>query len=176
MRAIAEAAGLKVHAYTSPHLVQFNERIRINGKIIGDQELLELMSEVEAKNEKAPITFFEITTAIALLAFSRIPSDLVLLETGLGGRLDATNVITRPTVTVLTPISHDHAGFLGNNLTAIAQEKAGIIKSGVACISAEQDPLVLKVIKSRAESVDAPLSVENKDWWVAITGETRYLS
>jgi dihydrofolate synthase/folylpolyglutamate synthase len=170
MRAIAEAAGLKVHAYTSPHLVQFNERIRINGKIIGDQELLELMSEVEAKNEKAPITFFEITTAIALLAFSRIPSDLVLLETGLGGRLDATNVITRPTVTVLTPISHDHASFLGNNLTAIAQEKAGIIKSGVACISAEQDPLVLKVIKSRAESIDAPLSVENKDWWVAIIG------
>ena len=171
MRAISEAAGLKVHAYTSPHLVKFNERIRINGKIIGDQELLELMSEVESKNKKAPITFFEITTAIALLAFSRIPSDLVLLETGLGGRLDATNVITRPTVTVLTPISHDHAGFLGNNLTAIAQEKAGIIKNGVACITAEQDPLVLKVIKNRAENVDAPLSIENKDWWVAITGE-----
>jgi dihydrofolate synthase/folylpolyglutamate synthase len=171
MRAISEAAGLKVHAYTSPHLVQFNERIRINGKLIGDQELQELMSEVEAKNKNAPITFFEITTAIALLAFSRIPGDLVLLETGLGGRLDATNVITRPTVTVLTPISHDHAGFLGNSLTAIAQEKAGIIKGGVACVTAEQDPIVLKVIKNCAENIDAPLIIENKDWWVAITGE-----
>jgi dihydrofolate synthase/folylpolyglutamate synthase len=170
MRAVSEAAGLKVHTYTSPHLVRFNERIRINGKIIGDQELLELMSEVEAKNRKAPITFFEITTAIALLAFSRIPSDLVLLETGLGGRLDATNVITRPNVTVLTPISHDHASFLGNNLAAIAQEKAGIIKSGVACVTAEQNPVVLKIIKKRAESIGAPLSIENKDWWVAITG------
>ena len=170
MRAISEAAGLKVHAYTSPHLVQFNERIRINGEIIADQELIELMTEVEAKNKGAPITFFEITTAIAMLAFSRIPSDLVLLETGLGGRLDATNVITRPTVTVLTPISHDHAGFLGHSLTGIAREKAGIIKNGVACVTAEQDPVVLKIIENRAKEIDAPLSVENKDWWVALTG------
>ena len=115
MRAIAEAAGLNVHAYTSPHLVRFNERIRINGKIISDQYLLELITEVEHVNGNAPITFFEITTAIALTAFSRISSDLVLLETGLGGRLDATNVISRPIVTALTPISHDHAGFLGND-------------------------------------------------------------
>ncbi|MDC0196297.1 bifunctional folylpolyglutamate synthase/dihydrofolate synthase [Gammaproteobacteria bacterium] len=169
-RSIAEAAGLTVHVYTSPHLVEFNERIRICGKIIKDQDLIELISEVEDRNGNAPITFFEITTAIAFLAFSRIPSDLVLLETGLGGRLDATNVITRPTVTVLTPISHDHANFLGDNLTVIAKEKAGIMKSGVACITAKQDPLVLEVIKNHAENIAVPLSIENKDWWVAIKG------
>ena len=170
MRAIAEAAGLNVHAYTSPHLVRFNERIRINGKIISDQYLLELITEVEHVNGNAPITFFEITTAIALTAFSRISSDLVLLETGLGGRLDATNVISRPIVTALTPISHDHAGFLGNDLKNIAREKAGIIKSGVACITAKQEPSVLKVIKHTAEDKDAPLSIEGQDWWVAIKG------
>ena len=170
MRAIAEAAGLNVHAYTSPHLVRFNERIRINGKIISDQYLLELITEVEHVNGNAPITFFEITTAIALIAFSRISSDLVLLETGLGGRLDATNVISRPIVTALTPISHDHAGFLGNDLKNIAREKAGIIKSGVACITAKQEPSVLKVIKHTAEDKDAPLSIEGQDWWVAIKG------
>ena len=169
-RSIAEAAGLKVHVYTSPHLVKFNERIRICGKIIKDQDLIELISEVEDRNGNAPITFFEITTAIAFLAFSRIPSDLVLLETGLGGRLDATNVVTRPTVTVLTPISHDHANFLGDNLTGIAKEKAGIMKSGVACITSKQDPLVLEVIKNHAENIAVPLSIENKDWWVAIKG------
>ena len=170
MRAIAEAAGLNVHAYTSPHLVRFNERIRINGKIISDQYLLELITEVEHVNGNAPITFFEITTAIALTAFSRISSDLVLLETGLGGRLDATNVISRPIVTALTPISHDHAGFLGNDLKNIAREKAGIIKSGVACITAKQEPSVLRVIKHTAEDKDAPLSIEDQDWWVAIKG------
>ena len=170
MRAIAEAAGLNVHAYTSPHLVRFNERIRINGKIISDQYLLELITEVEHVNGNAPITFFEITTAIALTVFSRISSDLVLLETGLGGRLDATNVISRPIVTALTPISHDHAGFLGNDLKNIAREKAGIIKSGVACITAKQEPSVLKVIKHTAEDKDAPLSIEGQDWWVAIKG------
>jgi dihydrofolate synthase/folylpolyglutamate synthase len=171
IRAIAEAAGLKVHVYTSPHLVRFNERIRISGEIINDHELLGLMAEVEAINGNAPITFFEITTAIALLAFSRIPSDLVLLETGLGGRLDATNVITRPTVTALTPISHDHAGFLGHDLAGIAKEKAGIIKRGVACVTAKQDPLVLEVIKNSAEEIDAPLSVQDENWWVAVKAD-----
>lgn len=172
MRAIAEAAGLKVHVYTSPHLVKFNERIRINGEIITDQWLLELMNEVESINGDAPITFFEITTAIALLAFSRSPGDLVLLETGLGGRLDATNVIARPTVTALTPISHDHADFLGNDIEEIAREKAGIIKQGIACVTAKQQPLAHKVIRKIAENMGAPISIEDKDWWVAVKGKT----
>jgi dihydrofolate synthase/folylpolyglutamate synthase len=171
MRAIAEAAGLKVHVYTSPHLVKFNERIRINGEIITDQWLLELMNEVESINGDAPITFFEITTAIALMAFSRSPGDLVLLETGLGGRLDATNVIARPTVTALTPISHDHADFLGNDIEKIAREKAGIIKQGIACVTAKQQPLALGVIRKIAENMGAPISIQDKDWWVAIKGK-----
>ena len=108
MRAISEAAGLKVHVYTSPHLVQFNERIRIAGDIISNDLLISILDECELVNEGQPITFFELTTAIAFLAFSRTPADLVLLETGLGGRLDATNVLTRPAVTALTPISIDH--------------------------------------------------------------------
>ena len=175
MRAIAEAADLKVHAYTSPHLVTFNERIRIAGEIISDQALLDLIDEVETviadHGGDEPITFFEITTAIALLAFSRTPADLVLLETGLGGRLDATNVIQRPAVTALTPISHDHAGFLGDDLAGIAFEKAAIMKPGVACVTTKQDPIVLDVIRGFAEDVDAPLIVEDENWWVAIKGE-----
>ncbi len=171
IHSIAEAAGLRVHIYTSPHLVTFNERIRIHGKPISDQELLELIIEVETKNAKNPLTFFEITTAIAFLAFSRHPSDLILLETGLGGRLDATNVVPRPTVTALSPISNDHARFLGHDLKSIAKEKTGIMKPGVACITAKQDPLVLDVIKRRAEDIDAPLSIENEDWWVAVKGK-----
>ena len=171
IRAIAEAAGLSVHAYTSPHLLKFNERIRINGEIISNQKLLKLMTEVECINGNAPITFFEITTAIALVAFSRSPSDLVLLETGLGGRLDATNVIPRPTVTALTPISHDHEGFLGNDIEGIAREKAGIIKQGTACVTSKQEPLVIEIIKDTAENKNAPISIEDKDWWVAVKGD-----
>ena len=131
MRAISEAAGLKVHVYTSPHLVQFNERIRIAGDIISNDKLISLLDECELVNEGHPITFFELTTAIAFLAFSRTPADLVLLETGLGGRLDATNVLTRPAVTALTPISVDHVEFLGSHVTNIAAEKAAIMRKGV---------------------------------------------
>jgi dihydrofolate synthase / folylpolyglutamate synthase len=171
MRAIAEAAGLKVHVYTSPHLVRFNERIRIAGEFISDANMLELIDEVEAANGDAPITFFEITTAIALLAFSRTPADLVLLETGLGGRLDATNVIARPAVTALSPISLDHANFLGEDLPGIGAEKAAIMKPDVACVTTKQDPVVLDVIRKFAMSVDAPLCVEDEDWWVAIKGD-----
>ena len=171
IRAIAEVAGLRVHVYTSPHLVTFNERIRLCGKPISDAALLALNDEVEAINGTAPITFFEITTAIALLAFSREPADLVLLETGLGGRLDATNVITRPAVTALSPISQDHAGFLGDDLAGIAVEKAAIMKPGIACVTTKQDKVVLDVIRRFAASVDAPLIVEDEDWWIAIKGD-----
>jgi dihydrofolate synthase/folylpolyglutamate synthase len=165
MRAIAEAAGLNVHTYTSPHLVQFNERIRINGDIIHNQQLLRLIDEVEDKNGTNPITFFEITTAIAMLAFARTPSDLVLLETGLGGRLDATNVITNPIVTAITPISHDHAKFLGDKLEDIAAEKAAIMKPGTICFTTKQDITVLNILKNFAQGINVPLKIENKDWW-----------
>ena len=171
MRAISEAAGLNVHTYTSPHLVKFNERIRINGNIIEDKTLLGLVEEVEAINGSAPITFFEVTTAVALLAFHRTPADLVLLETGLGGRLDATNVIKRPAVTVLSPISYDHMGFLGDNLADIATEKAGIMKTGTVCITSKQEPVVLDTIRKVSDDINVPLKVENEDWWISILGD-----
>jgi len=164
MRAALEAENYKVHVYTSPHLVKFNERICLAGKAIDDEALLELLEECEEKNHGAPITFFEITTCAALLAFSRIPADIVLLETGLGGRLDATNVINNPALTVITPISIDHQQYLGNSITDIAAEKAGILKSGVKCILAEQLPAVYDLISNRAKEIEAPLIVEKIDW------------
>ncbi len=160
LRAIAEAAGMTVHCYTSPHLVRFNERIRIAGNLIDDDKLLSLIEECETANGDQPITYFEITTALAYLAFSRSPADVTLLETGLGGRLDATNVISKPAVTILTPISLDHAGFLGDSLTGIAAEKAAIMKPGVPCVSAKQERNVVDVIKGYAEEIGAPLSWE----------------
>jgi dihydrofolate synthase/folylpolyglutamate synthase len=164
IRAALEAANYKVHVHTSPHLVKFNERIRLAGQTIDDEALLELLEECETKNRGAPITFFEITTCAALLAFARIPADIVLLETGLGGRLDATNVISKPALTVIMPISIDHQQYLGNSITEIAVEKAGIIKPGVQCIMADQLPDVYDVIANRAAEVGAPLAVENVDW------------
>ena len=130
IRAIAEAAGHRVHVYTSPHLVRFAERIRVAGKIIEEDALTELLERCEEATGGEPITFFEITTAAALLAFSETPADLCILEVGLGGRLDATNVVRKPACTVITPISIDHEQFLGDTITAIAGEKAGIIKEG----------------------------------------------
>src|SRR5258708_36439063 len=131
LRACLEAAGYRVHAYTSPHLVRFHERIRLAGQLIEEDALLVLLEECERANQGAPITFFEITTAAAFLAFARVPADIVLLETGLGGRLDTTNVIARPAVTAITPISLDHQAFLGDTIGAIAGEKAGILKPAV---------------------------------------------
>ncbi|CCC96315.1 bifunctional folylpolyglutamate synthase/dihydrofolate synthase [Azospirillum baldaniorum] len=130
LRAMLEAAGLRVHVYTSPHLVRFHERIRLAGTLIDDDRLAALLEECEAANGGGPITFFEVTTVAALLAFAREPADVVLLETGLGGRLDATNVVDRPAVTAITRISYDHRQFLGDTLEAIAGEKAGIFKPG----------------------------------------------
>ena len=129
MRACLEAGGYRVHAYTSPHLVRFHERIRLAGRLIEEEALIALLEECERANGGTPITFFEITTAAAFLAFAREPADIVLLETGLGGRLDATNVIRRPAVTAITPISLDHQAFLGDTIDKIAGEKAGIIKA-----------------------------------------------
>src|SRR4051812_2223383 len=134
MRAILEAAGLSVHVYTSPHLVRFNERFRLGerneGRLASDDELGAALDECERANAGAPITLFEITTAAGPLLFARHPADVLLLEVGLGGRLDATNVVDRPLASVITPVSLDHAEHLGNTVAAIAGEKAGILKSG----------------------------------------------
>lgn len=169
LRSIAEAAGLDVHVYTSPHLVRFAERIRVAGRIIDDTALDGILAFCEKKNAGRPITFFEITTAAAFLAFARRPAGLCLLETGLGGRYDATNVLDRPALTVLTPISLDHQAFLGDTLAAIAGEKAGIMKPGVPCLSARQEPDALAVIAAQAEALGVPLLVEDRDWRVEPT-------
>ncbi len=170
LRAFAEAAGYRVHVYTSPHLVRFNERIRLAGDLIGDDDLADILEEVERANAGDPITFFEVTTAAAFLAFSRVPADLLILEVGLGGRLDATNVIDAPVVSLLTRISLDHTQFLGPTLADIAGEKAGIVKAGRPAVAGRQaDPLVEQVFADRAAALGAPLSLHGSDWSVAAT-------
>ena len=164
MRAIAQAAGLRVHVYTSPHLVRFNERIALDGAPIGEDALLAILEECETANGGAPVTFFEITTAAAFLAFSRTPADLLLLETGLGGRFDSTNVLPAPAVTAITPVSMDHMSFLGDTIADIAFEKAGILKPGVPGVVAPQLPEALQVIEARAQEIDVPLSIAGIDW------------
>ncbi|SIR25766.1 dihydrofolate synthase / folylpolyglutamate synthase [Paracoccus thiocyanatus] len=164
IRAGLESAGKRVHAYTSPHLAQFHERIRLAGELIPEAALAAALEECEAANAGQPITFFEITTAAAFLAFSRMPADYTLLEVGLGGRLDATNVIEAPALTVITPISIDHTQYLGDTLAQIAGEKAGIMKRRVPCIVAPQDAAAREVIEQRAERLFAPLRIARQDW------------
>jgi len=164
LRAMAEAAGLRVHVFTSPHLVRFAERIRLAGALISDDHLADLLRRVEAANAGEPITFFEITTSAALLAFSETPADLCLIEVGLGGRFDATNVIERPAVSVIAPVALDHCEFLGDTVDKIAGEKAGIIKSGVPCISARQTDGASVVIRAVAERAGSPLSLAGRDF------------
>jgi dihydrofolate synthase/folylpolyglutamate synthase len=165
IRAGLEGAGDVCHAYTSPHLARFHERIRIAGTLIPEPELAMLLAECEAANGDAPITFFEITTCAALLAFSRAPADWTLLEVGLGGRLDATNVVV-PRLTVITPISMDHEAFLGDTIAKIAAEKAGILKPGVPCVVGPQREEALEVIEYRAARLGAPLHVHGQHWHV----------
>jgi dihydrofolate synthase / folylpolyglutamate synthase len=164
MRACLEAAGYRVHAYISPHLVRFHERIRLAGQLIAEDALIALLEECERANGDAPMTFFEITTAAAFLAFARVPADVALLEVGVGGRLDATNVVDRPAVTAITPVSLDHQAFLGDTLAAIAGEKAGILKPGVTGVVAPQPPEAEAVIKIRAAAVGAPLYRAGHAW------------
>jgi dihydrofolate synthase / folylpolyglutamate synthase len=166
MRAMLEAAGLRVHVYTSPHLVRFNERIRLAGKLISDAHLSAVLEECETVNAGDAITYFEITTVAAYLAFSRTEADIVLLETGLGGRLDATNVIDDPALTIITPVSIDHQQFLGDTLGEIIAEKAGILKSGVPCLSAKQERREEKKFIKLVEEAGAPLGIEGRDWFV----------
>ncbi len=169
MKAMAEAAGLAVHVYTSPHLVRFHERIWLGrrggkGGFIAEPHLAEVLEECERANAGKPITFFEITTAAAFLAFSRRPADLLLLEVGLGGRLDATNVIEQPAVSVITPVALDHAEFLGDDLAAVAAEKAGIIKYGAPVVLAPQPDEVLAVMDREARRKGAPLYAAHHHW------------
>jgi dihydrofolate synthase/folylpolyglutamate synthase len=168
LKGIIEAAGYRTHAFISPHLRRFHERIMLaspsGARPIGERRLVEILSRAEAANGGEPITFFEITTAAAFLAFAENPADIVLIETGLGGRLDATNVIDEPLATVLTPISLDHCSFLGDTIEAIAGEKAGILKPGRPAIVSKQAGGALTVIEARAEALGSPVIAANRTW------------
>lgn len=167
IRAGLEARGKSVHAYTSPHLARFHERIRLAGKLIDEADLTALLDRVEQTNGDVPITYFEITTVAALLAFADTAADYTLLEVGLGGRLDATNVVANPALTVITPVDLDHQSFLGDTLSLIAAEKAGIIKRGVTCVVGPQHDAALEVIEDRAARLGAPLLAHGQHWQVS---------
>lgn len=167
LKSILEENGAQVHTYTSPHLVNFHERIRLNGHDIAEKLLAETLAEVEQINNGEPITFFEATTAAAFLAFSRHPADYLLLEVGLGGRLDATNVIDAPLLSIITPVSMDHEQFLGSDIGTIAAEKAGILKqsvSGMPAIISQQDEEAREVIMEHATKCNLPVSCYGQDW------------
>jgi dihydrofolate synthase/folylpolyglutamate synthase len=172
LRAIMEAAGLRVHAYTSPSLVRLNERYRLGrsggGILVSDDELHAVLERCERANAGEPITIFEIETAAALCLFAQHPADVVLLEVGLGGRLDATNVIDAPLASAIAPISMDHTEFLGDSLTTIAREKAGIIKRNTTTICAEQPPEAMAAIEQQAKRMNAPLHSAGQEWQVNI--------
>ena len=164
LRACLEAGGYRVHAFTSPHLVRFHERIRLAGRLIEENALVTLLEECERANGGEPITFFEITNAAAFLAFARVPADVVLLEVGLGGRLDSTNVVHRPAVTAITPISLDHQALLGDTIAQIAGEKAGILKPGVPAVVGPQPEEAEAVIEACAIELETPLSRWQHEW------------
>jgi dihydrofolate synthase/folylpolyglutamate synthase len=174
LEAILGAGGRRVDAYISPHLVQFNERIRLGGGAIAEARLAALLAECESANEGAPITFFEITTAAAFLAFERSAADILLLEVGLGGRLDATNVVACPALTAITPVSIDHTQFLGAALADIAGEKAGILKAGIAAVIGAQKPEALGAIAARAAALETPLLRQGMEWDVRRAGGRLY--
>ena len=157
IRAGLEAEGKRVHAYTSPHLARFHERIRLAGDLITEAALTEVLDRAYKANGSDPITYFEITTVAALMAFAETPADYTLLEVGLGGRLDATNVIAKPALTIITPVDLDHQQYLGDTLAAIAGEKAGIIKRGVPCVVGPQLDEGLEVIEKVAARLGAPV-------------------
>ena len=168
LRAMAEAAGYRAHVYTSPHLVRFNERIRVAGRLIGDDELDAILTECEEANGEEPISFFDITTALAYLAFSRVPADIGIIEVGMGGRFDSTNVI-EPAVSAITPVGYDHTGFLGDKLEGIAWEKAGIIKRTVPAVIGRQRQTSADVIEAEAAKLAAPLFRMGREWQMTPT-------
>lgn len=163
-RAAFEAAGLTVHQYVSPHLVRFNERIVLSGRDIGDAALIEVLEAADRANGGAPITFFEITTAAAFTAFAGTPADVLLLETGLGGRLDATNVVARPAATGIVSIGLDHQGYLGDTIAAVAGEKAGILRAGVPVVVGDLPPAALGVVERAAAEAGAPMETCGAAW------------
>lgn len=168
LRAALEAGGYGVHSYTSPHLVRFHERIRLAGRpksaFIGEAELSALLEECEKRNGGAPITFFEVTTCAALLAFSRHSADALVLETGMGGRLDTTNVVARPAVSIITPVDLDHQQFLGGSIARIAGEKAGILRPGVPAVIGPQTDEGRAAIEAHAARIGAPLLIAGQDF------------
>lgn len=164
LRAMAEAAGQTVHAYTSPHLVSIHERWRVAGSLISEADLLDIAHRVQALSNQIPLTVFEAETVAAFVAFSETMADLTLLEVGLGGRLDATNIVTKPKLTIITPVDFDHKEMLGDTLAKIAGEKAGILKPHVPCVVSRQADEALAVIERRAEALAAPLHVFGRDW------------
>lgn len=164
IRAGLEAEGKTVHAYTSPHLARFHERIRLAGDLITEPHLTQVLDECYAANNGQSITYFEITTVAAILAFARIKADYTLLEVGLGGRLDATNVVDKPALTIITPVSFDHPQFLGNTVAEIAGEKAGILKRGVAAIVTRQTEDAAEVIEARIEKLGCPALIQGQHW------------
>jgi len=170
LRAIAEQAGLRVHVYTSPHLVHFNERIRLAGTLAADETIAAALEEVERANAGAPLTVFEAITAAAFHLFAATPADLCVVETGLGGRFDATRVVPRPVVTAITSISVDHADFLGPTLRHIAFEKAGILRPDVPCATGAQDAAALDTLALAARRAGAPLRARGSAWSVAVDG------
>jgi dihydrofolate synthase/folylpolyglutamate synthase len=165
---MSEAAGYRAHVYTSPHLVRFNERIRVAGRLIEDDELEAVLTECEEANAGQPITFFEITTVAAFLAFSRVPADITILEVGMGGRRDTTNVAD-PALCAITPIGFDHTGFLGDKLEGIAAEKAGILKHAVPAVIGRQREVSAAVIAAEAAKLAAPLFRMGREWQVTPT-------
>jgi dihydrofolate synthase/folylpolyglutamate synthase len=172
LRAILEAAGARVHVYTSPHLVRFHERIRICGWLIGEEELVEILSTVRRFAAPGTISYFEAATAAAFTAFARHPADFVILEVGMGGRLDATNVIEKPLATLITRLSYDHCQYLGTTLTDIAREKAGIMKNGVPCfVQAQPETESVASLRKSAAEKGAPLKLGEVDWHLRLQKE-----
>ncbi len=167
LRAMAEAAGLRVHVYTSPHLMRFNERFRIAGCLVSDTALAETLEHIEQVNGSAPITVFEVITATAFHLFAQVPADLCILEVGLGGRGDATNVIRAPAACAVTSISMDHRDLLGDTLAAIAAEKAGIAKRGVPLVTGAQPTEAFNALSDATERAGAPLLTRGRDWEIA---------
>jgi len=164
LTAVLQQAGLRVHRYTSPHLVRFNERIMLAGEDIDDERFEDVLQRVAAKVKEFSATSFEATTAAAFLAFAETPADVLLLETGMGGRLDATNVIEKPLLTAITPIGYDHTHFLGSTLSEIASEKAGILKAGIPCVVGPQPLEAMRAIEKAAEKIGAPLFCHALHW------------
>ena len=168
LRACLEASGRRVHVYTSPHLIRFNERIRVAGHIISDDALAELLREILARNAGQPITFFELTTALAFLAFAREPADACIIEVGMGGRMDATNIIPPPLVTGIAQLGLDHQQWLGPTILDIAREKAGIAKKGTPMVVSRYPKPVMARIAEVAGVAGAPLLVRGQDWDAAV--------